>query len=271
MSLNLFGNVFVKTLRDQRRGLLGWSLGIAFLVFVEASIWPTMRDTDWDELLQSYPEELRELFDLDAMTTGAGFMNAELFTLLLPALFIVYAVARGARLVAGEEEAGTLDVLLVTPVSGARIVLQKALALVTSLGLLGVVLFAVTLGSSALFDLFDLGIGAGAAATGSLSMVLMGAEYGAIALAVGVVTGRRAWAIAVGTVAAVAAYVLYAIGAMVGEVEPWRPLSPFHQALEGGPLGAGLPLRYLWLVAVAVAAVLVAMPVLDRRDIAAHA
>jgi ABC-2 type transport system permease protein len=264
----VFRTVFLKTLRDQRRGLLGWSIGIAFLVFIEASIWPTMRDMDWNQLIQSYPEELRELFDLDAMTTGTGFMNAELFTLLLPALFIVYAVGRGARLLAGEEESGTLDVLLVTPVSGASIVLQKALALATSLFVLGVVLFAVTLGSSLLFDL---GIGVAAAASGSLSMVLLGAEYGALALAVGAITGRRAWVIGLATVAAVAAYVLYAVGMLVEAVEPWQPLSPFHQALTGGPLGAGLASGYLWLAGVSVVAVLVAMPVPDRRDIAAHA
>jgi ABC-2 type transport system permease protein len=264
----VFRNVFLKTLRDQRRGLIGWSIGIAFLVYIEASIWPTMRDMDWNQLLQSYPEELRELFDLDAMATGAGFMNAELFTLLLPALFIVYAIARGARLMAGEEESGTLDVLLVTPVSGASIVLQKALALATSLFALGAVLFVVTLGSSVLFDL---GIGVAAAASGSLSMVLLGAAYGAIALAVGAITGRRAWAIGLAMVASVAAYVLYAVGMLVDSVEPWQPLSPFHQALTGGPLGAGLPSGYLWLAGVSVVAALVALPAPDRRDIAAHA
>jgi ABC-2 type transport system permease protein len=260
MNLDMFGNVFLKTLRDHRKGLVGWSLGLALLVLVEASIWPTMRDMDWAKLIESYPEPMRELFDLDAMTTGTGFMNAELFTLLLPALFIVYAVARGAKLVAGEEEGGTLDLLLVTPVSGASIVLQKALALLASL--------MVTLGCS---GLFELGIGPAAAASGALAMVLIGAEFGTISLAVGVLTGRRVLAVSVGTVLAVAAYVLYAIGALIEAVEPWQPVSPFYQAMADGPLGAGLPARYLWLAVVSAIAVLVSLPVLDRRDIAAHA
>ena len=70
--------------------------------------------------------------------------------------------------------------------------------------------------------------------------------------------------------AATAAYVLYATGLMIESVEPWQPLSPFQQALTGGPLGAGLPAAYLWLVAGAAALVLIAMPALDDRDIAAH-
>jgi ABC-2 type transport system permease protein len=264
----VFRNVFLKTMRDQRRGLLGWSIGLAFLILVEASVWPTIRDMNWDELLKSYPEELRDLFNLGAMSNGTGFMNAELFTLLLPAMFTIYGVARGARLVAGEEEAGTLDLLLVTPVSGARLVLDKALALAASVVVLGVALFAATLGFGAVFDL---GIGPAAAASGCLAMVLLGLEFGTISLAAGVLTGSRVWALAVGSVAALAAYVLYAVGLLVEAVEPWQPLSPFQQALSEGPLGGGLPTGYWWMLAVSAAAVALALPVLDRRDIAAHA
>jgi hypothetical protein len=36
-------------------------------------------------------------------------------------------------------------------------------------------------------------------------------------------------------------------------------------------LAAGLQTGYLWMLTVAVVAVALAMPVLDRRDIAAHA
>jgi ABC-2 type transport system permease protein len=153
-------------------------------------------------------------------------------------------------------------------VSGARIVAQKALALLTSLVVMGLALMVTTLASSVVFDL---GIDPASAASGSLSMILLGAEFGGIALAAGTISGSRAWAIAIGTVGAVAAYVLYAAGALVEAVRPWKPLSPFHQALEGGPLGAGLPARYLLPMTVAIVVVLIALPMLDRRDIAAHA
>ncbi len=56
----------------------------------------------------------------------------------------------------------------------------------------------------------------------------------------------------------------------VSAVEPWQPLSPFHQALTGGPLGAGLPAAYTWMAVAAVLFLAAALPVFDRRDIAAH-
>lgn len=259
-------NVFLKSLRDQRRALVGWSVGLVLVVLLEAALWPSVRDMmNLDEFIENYPEPMRELFNLDEFVTGTGFFNAELYSLLLPILFLVYAIGRGARAVAGEEEAGTLDVLLLTRVSPAGLVVRQAAALAVGVAALGVALFAAVMVCS---PIFGLDIAPTAAATGSLSMVLLGIEYGWLALAVGAATGRRGLAIAVSAALAVAGYLLYAAGALVEAVEPWQPLSPFHQAIEGGPLGAGLPAAYGWLVAGAVVVLLIALPVFHRRDIA---
>jgi ABC-2 type transport system permease protein len=264
----MFANLFLKGLRDQRRALLGWSIGVVLLVLLEAALWPSVRDMpDLTQFLASYPEEFRELFNLEDFGTGTGFMNAELFSAMLPVLLIIFAIGRGARMVAGEEEAGTLDVLLVTPVSAIRLVLQQAAVLATALGTLGAVLYVTMLGSSIAFGL---GIGAADLAGATLAVVLLGLEFGWLALAVGAATGRRAVAIGVASTAAVAAYFLYVAGELVDSIEPWQPLSPFDQALAGGPLGAGLPLAYLWMPVAAAVFVAAALPLFDRRDIAAH-
>lgn len=260
-------SVFLKTLRDQRHGLVGWSIGIVLLVVTESLIWPSFSDMpDVEQLFEQYPEPMKKIFDIEAMTSGLGFLNVELFSLMLPALFLIYAIARGARLVAGEEEAGTLDVLLVTPQSSARVVLEKALALVTCVAVLGVGLFAVTMICSVTIGM---GIGVVDTLAGTLAMVLLGAEFGLLAVAVGAATGRRSLAVGVPGALAVAAYVLYVAGLLLTEVDPWQRLSPFHQAVVSGPLGGGFPPSFLWLVLGSVVVTLAALPLLDRRDIAA--
>ncbi|MDX6249007.1 MAG: beta-exotoxin transport system permease protein [Kribbellaceae bacterium] len=87
-----------------------------------------------------------------------------------PRSLLVYGIGHGARAPAGEEEDGTLDLRLVTPITGGRIVLQKALALLTCLFVLGATLFVCTVGMSLVFGL---GISAGQAGSGSLAMVLL--------------------------------------------------------------------------------------------------
>jgi ABC-2 type transport system permease protein len=264
----MLANVYLKTMRDQRRALVGWSVGLLLVVFLEAALWPTVRDMGGlREFVESYPEALRSLFKLDQFATGAGFLNGELYSALLPILFLVYGIGRGAKAVAGEEEAGTLEVLLTTRVSPTSLVLHRAAALATAIAGLGAVLFGAVLVAS---PAFDLGISPAAAATGSLAMVLLGVEFGWLALALSAVTGRHVTATAVTSALAVAAYLLYAAGALVDAVAPWQPLSPFHQALAGGPLGGGLPLSYLWLLLPAVAFPLAALPVFNRRDITVH-
>ncbi|MGL5811407.1 MAG: ABC transporter permease subunit [Nocardioides sp.] len=264
----MLSNVFTKSLRDQRWALAGWSVGIAVLVIAEAAVWPTFDDMpDLDRLLESYPKALRELFDIDAMSTGTGFMNTELFTLMLPVLFIIFAVTRGARLIAGEEEDGTLEVVLVTPVTTWSLVLQKAAALAAALTVLGTVLTLAMVASSAAFDV---GISLADTLSGTLAMMLLGMEFGALSLAIGTATGRRSWALGAAGAAAAAGYVLYGVGLVVDALEPWQPFSPFHQALKDGPLGAPPPATSGWVVLGAVAVLAVAIPTFDRRDIHAR-
>ncbi|WP_432877315.1 hypothetical protein ACQPYH_28480 [Kribbella sp. CA-245084] len=101
----MFRNVYLKSLYDARRGLTGWSIAIVALVLLESALWPSVRDMlDVKDLYQSFPEQLRKFFNLEAMATGTGFLNAELFTIMLPGLFLVYGIGHGARTIAGEEE-----------------------------------------------------------------------------------------------------------------------------------------------------------------------
>ncbi|WP_227999584.1 ABC transporter permease [Nocardia australiensis] len=257
--------VFTKCLRDQRRGLIGWSIGIVTLVMLESAVWPSFSNMSGVRgFLTNYPEPIRKLFNLDQFFTGTGFLNGELFSILLPILFLVFAIGRGARGIAGEEERGTLEVLLVNGVSPIRLTLEQAAVVIASVGALGIVLFGSTVVASAIFGL---GVSIGAAATGAVSMALLGIEFGLLAAAVGAATGRRSMASVAAAVLAVAAYVLYMTSKLVAAVRPYGPWSPFHQAIDGGPLGAGLPLAYLWLALVGIGCLLVALPIFDRRDI----
>ena len=115
---------------------------------------------------------------------------------------------------------------------------------------------------------FDVGLGVGEVAAGSLALGVLGFEYGALALAVGAATGRRAIAIGVATAAAVAAYVLYAASLFVDCLADWRGWSPFDQALSAGPLATEVPWELAWVAVAGLVVVALAGPVLARRDIA---
>lgn len=258
-------SIYTKALWDQRRSLPAWAGALSALVLLESAMWPWMADMpQLDAYLDDFPPAMQEMFSLEQMTTGQGFLNAELFSLMLPLLFVIYGITHGARMVAGEEQAGTLDMLLVTPLSTTRLLVEEVLALVTGVAVLGVAVLASTLLGTAVFGL---GISPGAALSGSLAVTLLGIEFGAVSLAVGAVTGRRGLAIGVASALGLAAYVLNVAGLLVDSLASWRGLTPFDQALHAGPLYPGLPASYLWLVLGAIAASLAALPLWSRRDI----
>lgn len=261
----MFGSVFAKSLYDQRRSFLGWSIGMVSTIAAMMAVWPTMRDfPDLEQFMANYPEALKELFNVDTMTTGAGFLNAELFSMILPILFLIFGISRGARLLAGDEEAGTLEVVLTTPVPRLRLVLEQAAALVLTVVGLGAVLFVVT---AALAPLADMDIPVSEVAGACTAMVVLGVLNGLLALAIGAVTGRRGLALGVAATVAVATYLLYVVSQLVDAVKPWEVASPFFHVLEEGPIGGGWPLAYGVLALIGLGLLAAALPRFHHRDI----
>src|SRR5690606_41677317 len=64
-------------------------------------------------------------------TTLEGYLSMELFSMFYPVLVLAFAVSYGAGLLGGEEESGTLELLLATPTPRWHVVLSKFAALVT--------------------------------------------------------------------------------------------------------------------------------------------
>ena len=209
-------NVALKSLRDIRRGFLWWSLGLIGFVSLIVSVYPTVHSNpSLNKLAQDYPEALQAFIAFGGAvdySSAAGYLGIELFSLMVPLLLLVAAIGTGAGAIAGEEERGTLELLLANPVSRTRVVLEKAVALGLELAGLGLVLW-LALWVGAVATGMDISVGHLAAAT--LSAVLLALAYGAIAILLGAATGRRALAIGVTAAAGVAAYLVNGLAPLV--------------------------------------------------------
>ena len=95
---------------------------------------------------------MRALFaggELD-IASPAGYLNSQVYALMAPLVLLIFAIGAGAGAVAGEEERGTLDLLLAHPLRRRDYVVQRFLALAALVSALTVVLLAtVALGSCA--------------------------------------------------------------------------------------------------------------------------
>jgi len=269
----MFRSVLPKTLRDLRRGFLYWSLGITALVALHIGVYPSVRDNPaLNELAESYPEAIKGFIgfggELD-WVSAPGYLGAELYSFVVPLLLLIVAIGAGSGALAGEEERGTLELLLSLPVSRVRVALEKLAALVAEVvGLALVLLAALWIGVTAI----DMNVSGAHLAAATLSAVLLAIGFGAIALAAGAATGKRSIAIAVSSAGAVAAYVVNSLAPLVSELEPVQRISPFYFYSASDPLRRGLDLVYvLALVGIVVAAGIAALVAAERRDLAAQA
>jgi ABC-2 type transport system permease protein len=263
-------NTFLKTLRDMRRAFGWWSLGLVGMAALMISVYPTVRDNpDLNEMVRDYPDALKAFIafggELDYVS-GAGYLGSELFSFMVPLLLIVAAIGAGARAIAGEEERGTLDLLLANPISRRRLVGDKLAALLTEITLLALVLWL-----SLLVGVEAVGMDVSAAhlAAATASAALLAFAFGAIALLVGAGSGRRGVAIGVAAAGAVAAYLVNSLAVLVEGLEPVRKASPFYHYAASDPLRHGLAVGHMsFLGGVAATAVVLTLFLFERRDLA---
>ena len=263
-------SIALKSLRDIGRGFLWWTLGLAGFVALIVSVYPTVHSNPaLEKLSQDYPKALQAFIAFGGAvdySSAAGYLGIELFSLMVPLLLLVAAIGTGAGSIAGEEERGTLELLLANPVSRTKVVLEKTLALALEITGLGLVLW-LALWIGALLANMDISAGHLAAAT--LSAVLLALAFGTIAVLLGAATGRRTVAIGLTAAAAVAAYLVNGLAPLVHALEVPQKLSPFYHYAVGDPLRNGPSFTHLAvLVAIAVVSTALAPWFFSRRDVA---
>lgn len=261
-------DTFTRTLHDQLRPVAAWTVGSMLLVAFYMALYPSFGGTDEiQRILDQMPPAFRALFAAEGLDLSSpeGYLNMELFSFVGPILLLAYTLSAGSGATAAEEERGTIDLLLSTPVTRRRVLLEKAAALgllsaVIATGMwLGVGVGAVVGGVTV--DLWRVG--------GALvAMLLMAVSFGAIALLLGALTGRRTVSMGVTAALALVAYVVNAMGSIVDWLEPWRPLSPFYAYVGLDPLTRGLqPQAVIALLALTLVATLGAVVAFDRREL----
>lgn len=104
-------NLLLSELRDRRGAMIGWSIGLGALALLVLLIFPSFSDAFAGLEL---PEFYQAFGDFSDFSSLEGFFSAE-FSIWLPLIFGIYAISAGTGTLAGEEEDGTLEILLAQP------------------------------------------------------------------------------------------------------------------------------------------------------------
>jgi beta-exotoxin I transport system permease protein len=183
---------------------------------------------------------------------------------MLPLLVLVLAIGSGARIFAGEEDAGRLELLLAYPLRRRNSVLAKGAAVAVE-----IVIACAAVGAAlvVLDPLVGLELSLGRLAGAVAGLAALGVLHGWTALGVGAAFPSRALAIGVPAGVAAAGYLVNGLHGLAGWLDPFRFLSPFwlvgSSPLQNGIKGVGVAV----VLAAAVAALVAGALLIERRDL----
>ncbi len=266
----MLGNVFMKTLRDYRYQILGWGLGLFSLLLVQVQAYINFfQGPDREKLIENY-KQTAESFSFffgkvyDVETLG-GYIHYEIM-IYLPVLLGIFALLAGSGIIRGEEDKGSLDLLLTMPHSRITVILQKwaaiavAIAAISAFGWLGLLIGVANAKGK---------LDTGAALLAFLNVTLVGLVFGSLALFFAqFMPSRKAAAGWVGGFLA-ATYMMNSIAQTFESLRWLRNFSPFYYYELSKPMAHSVGTN-LWaillLAAVPIPLLIAAVLMYFKRD-----
>lgn len=180
-------SVFLKTLRDYRIPIFGWGIGMGLVVVSPMASVATLLTTPQARAqLASLAASFTWNADAVAVTTIGGYATFKIGIFIF--LIAVWPILAGSRMLRGEEERGSLDVLLSVPRPRFRVALEKLGAMWAALLAMGLLIGLVAFGGG---QKFGADFGLGSALLFGLNLALICAVFGGLALLISQFTQER--------------------------------------------------------------------------------
>src|SRR6202171_3503240 len=174
----LLRSIFLKTLRDYRVAILGWGIGMGLVVISPmASVSALVTTPQARQQLVSLAQTFAWNADPVAVDTIGGYATFKIGIFML--LIAIWPLLAGSRMLRGEEDRGSLDVLLSLPRPRLNVALEKLAAMWTAVFAMGVLIGLLAFAGGRKFG-GDFGLGD--ALLYGLNLALICAVFGGLAL-----------------------------------------------------------------------------------------
>jgi len=265
------GTIFRRTVYDHRRSILWWSIGIGVLAFYVTVIFPMIAEFEqFNELLENplFSAILGDMGDLE-YTTPEGFLGIEFFS-WAPLVLAIFAVMFGLGIVGGEEDGGTLDLLLSTPIPRWRIIIEKSAAFLVALVII-LAVSALAMIGAVLITPGLAGIDLGKIVVAMINVIPTVGLMMTLALCLSTMMRSRGQAGGVAAAIIVASYFINSFADMAGsgllktlqQFSFYKYYAPFRVLIDGVQWG-----NFLLLTVVGLALLGLALVFFQRRDLA---
>lgn len=216
------------TLWLRRWSILGWSIGVGFFIFLNLIVYPSFKDqaAELQKTFENLPDTAVQLFGGSTdFFSPVGFLNSQVFFLMMPLLLGILAIALGSSLLAREEQDNTIAYLLARPISRAKLLTAKVAAGTAILIIVTVVSLIITLGMS---KAESIGVPLSAMAIVTLFCFLLVLSFGAIAFLLTAVGRARSLSLGIAALIAIGGYLVSSLAGTVDWLKIPAKFFPFH-------------------------------------------
>ena len=263
--------VFRRFLADRTRTDLWWALAMLANILLNLAFFPGLKgQTELDQTMKDLPPALQAMFGIEegiSIGTAAGYIQAQMFSSVVPILLLILAVAVGSSAIGGSEDDGSLEFTLSYPVTRRRFVLERFAAVALVVAGHTALLVAIMLVLCPLFGALE-GVSVAGLIVACLGCGALALLHASIAFTAGAWAGRRNPAIIVAAGVATLGFVLHGLLSAVDVPDWMHYLTPWHWFLKENLLAAGPSwLAFVPATVLAMAVAMLAVPAFERRDV----
>ncbi len=180
-------SVFLKTLRDYRIAIVGWGIGMGLVVISPmASVSALVTTPQAREQLVSLAATFAWNADPVAVDTIGGYATFKIGIFMF--LIAIWPLLAASRMLRGEEDRGSMDVLLSLPRPRLRVALEKLAAMWAALLVMGLLIGLLAFAGG---KKFGADFGLSDALLFGLNLALVSAVFGSLALFISQFTQER--------------------------------------------------------------------------------
>ncbi len=216
------------TLWQRRWPLFWWSVGVSVFMFINMIFYPTFKDqaAELEKSFESLPDAALQLFGGSAdFFSPVGFLNSQIFFIMLPLLLGILAINLGSNLIAREEQDHTIEALLARPISRTTLLLSKATAGLIIVTVVSVVALLTTI---IVGEIVDLDVPAMYVVAATFACFVLALSFGTIAFLLSAIGRARSLSVGLATTIALGGYIITSLAGTVSWLKTPSYFFPFH-------------------------------------------
>lgn len=256
------------TLRQRRRSIVGWSVAAVGLIFINMVFYPSFKNqaAELQKSFESLPDAAVQLFGGSTdFFSPVGFLNSQIYFLMLPLILGIMAIGLGSRLLAQEEQENTIELILSRPTSRSSLLLQKAIAGIVAVGIATIFALLTTL---IVGKVVSLDVPAKNILVATLACYLLVLSLASVAYVFSAIGKTRGISIAAAAFYGLGGYLISSLSGTVHWLEKPSKLFSFNYYQSEQILsGVFVWKNFLFFVAVIAGCAIISWYVFRRRDL----